>query len=109
MDKIHKILTRDTMPDGTKIQIEDWREVYPDIEKTIFIAAYPIAKNGGQWIKKGETFRLQISRNFGTNSEVTYIYNGLIKGEIRLEDLRAHYWGIDKAAFYMGLEEGAAR
>lgn len=104
MDKIHKITRRDTMPDGTKIQIEDWKEVYPDIEKTVMIAAYPIAKSDSIWIRKGESFRLQISRSFSSDKEVECIYQGLIDGVIKLEDLAEHYYNGDKDKFYMGME-----
>jgi hypothetical protein len=104
MDKIHKIVSRNTMPDGTKIQIEDWKEVYPDIEKTVMIAVYPIAKNDSYWIRKGESFRLQISRSFSSDKEVECIYQGLIDGVIKLEDLSEHYYNGDKDKFYMGME-----
>lgn len=103
-DKIHEIITRDRMPDGTKIQLENWKEVYPTVEKTIMIAAYPTAKNDSYWIRKGEPFRLQISRLFGSDQEVEYIYQGLIDGRISLEDLAAHYYNGDKDRFYMGME-----
>lgn len=103
-NKIHQILRRDTMPNGTRIQIEDWKEVYPTVEKTIKIAAYPTAKNGGYWISRGDTFRLDISRGFSTDNEVEYIYNGLISGDVTLEDLAEHYYDTDKAKYYMGLE-----
>lgn len=100
----YKITKRDTMPDGTKIQIENWKEVYPTVEKTIMIAAYPVAKNGSYWIRKDETFRLQISRSFSSDKEVECIYQGLIDGVIKLEDLSEHYYNGDKDKFYMGME-----
>lgn len=103
-NKIHEIVRRDTMPDGTAIQIEDWKQVYPEVEKTIKIAAYPIAKNSGYWIRQNERFRLDISRGFSTDAEVEYIYNGLICGDIALEDLHEHYWNGDKDRYYMGME-----
>ena len=103
-NKTYQILRRDTTPNGTKIQIEDWKELYPTVEKTIKIAAYPTAKNGGYWISQGDTFRLDISRGFSTDSEVEYIYNGLINGAISLEDLAEHYYDSNKAKYYVGLE-----
>ena len=102
-NKMYEILRKDTMQDGTKIQLEDWKEVYPGIEKTIIIAAYPIAKNDSYWIRKGESFRLQISRLFSTDTEVEYIYQGLIDGHLKLEDLEEHYYNI-KDKYYMGME-----
>lgn len=100
----YKITRKDTMPDGTHIQIEDWKEVYPDIDKTIKIAAYPIAQNSSLWVTKGDTFRLEISCNFSTDQEVEYIYNGLLSGDIALTDLSEHFWDIDKSRRYLGLE-----
>lgn len=102
-DKVQKIIRRDVMPDGTKIQLEDWKECYPSVEKTLTIGAYPIAKEGGNWIRKNETFRLTISRLFGSDKEVKYIYQGLIDGKIKLEDLSEHYYNGDKDKLYMGL------
>ena len=101
---IHKILRKDTTPNGEKIQLEDWKEVYPTIEKTIKIAAYPVAKNGGYWIHKGDTFRLELSRNFSTDREVIHTFIGLVSGELSLDDLTTHYWNTDKDLYYMGLE-----
>lgn len=100
----YKITRKDTMKDGTHIQIEDWKEVYPEIDKTIKIAAYPIAQNSGLWIIKGDTFRLEISRNFSSDKEVEYIYNGLLSGDIALTDLSDHFWDIDKSKHYLGME-----
>jgi hypothetical protein len=103
MENTYKITRKDTMADGTHIQIEDWKEVYPETEKTICIAAYPIAQQSGQWINKGDTFRLQISRNFSTDKEVEYIYSGLLNGDIALTDLSEHFWDGKKAEYYLGM------
>ena len=103
-NKVQQILRRDITPEGVTVQIEDWKEVYPEVEKTIKIAAYPVAKNGGYWVRRGESFRLDISRGFSTDAEVEYIYNGLVNGDISLEDLSEHYWNGDKDKYYMGME-----
>ncbi len=96
---------RGVMPDGTQIQIEDWKNDYPNVVKTISIAAYPKAKNTGthQWVKKGETFRLELSREFKTDEFVENLYEKLISGRISLEDLDKHYYNGDDDRFYMGL------
>ena len=44
-----KVLKTGEMPNGTAIQLEDWREDYPTVWDTVSIGAYPIAKNTGKW------------------------------------------------------------
>jgi len=98
---------RSEMPDGTKIQIEDWKEDYPGVHDTLTIAAYPKAKNTGKysWVRKGETFRLEISRGFKTDEHVKEVFDMLSIGCMKLEDLADNYWDGQKAKFYMGLAE----
>lgn len=47
-----KVIDRAVMPDGTKIQLEDWHDEntkeYPDLHGYT-IGAYPIAKNTNKW------------------------------------------------------------
>ena len=100
--KIHKILEKAVMPDGTKIQIEDWTEVYPNIITLPMIAAYPKSKVDATWWRRGETFRLQLDRNFASATEVEETFQRLQYGVVSLEDLEDHYRD-DKARFYMGL------
>ena len=104
MGAVHKILQKDVMPDGTNIQIEDWKEVYP-FEKTVKIGAYPLAKNSGRhgWIQRNEKFRLELSRNFNSDKEVYSIYEALTNGSVKLEDLDDHYYHGDRDRFYLGL------
>ena len=101
-----KVLERAKMPDGTDIQIEDWRENYGS-QKTLTIAAYPLAKRQGRygWVRLNEKFRLDLSRGFSSDREVMLIYKALQNGEITLEELHEHYWNGDKDRYYMGLRE----
>lgn len=101
-----KIIKRSLMPDGTDIQIEDWRNDYPTVFKTISIAAYPKAKYGSRsgFIQRGKSFRLSMDINWSSNNEVLAIFKCLENGEILLEDLGEHYWNGDKDKFYMGFE-----
>ena len=101
------VIERSFMPDGTKIQIEDWREDYPDIVNTISIAAYPKAKNTGkyQWTRKGEPFRLELSREFKTDEFVEELFDQLKNGKVQLETLDKHYYNGNKDRYYMGLRE----
>ena len=102
-----KVIKRSKMPDGTKIQIEDWKEDYPGIFDVLTLAAYPKAKNTGkcQWTKKGEEFRLELSRELKTDEFVEELFEKLEKGEVKLEELDKHYWNGDKDRYYMGLRE----
>ena len=101
------VTKRGQMPDGTKIQIEDWKAEYPGIHDTFIIAAYPKAKNTGKysWVRKGETFRLELSRGFKTDEYVIQLFEKLFNGAITLEELDDHYWNGDKDRYYMGLRE----
>ncbi len=102
-----KIKERNIMPDGTHIQIEDWKADYPGIINTLSIATYPKAKNTGKysWAKRGETFRLELLREFATDEQVEELYQQLIHDEVKLEDLSKHYWNGKKDMYYMGLVE----
>ena len=101
-DVIHKILHRSEMPDGTHIQIEDWRAVYPNIFKTLIIGCYPIAKQGGgYWIKKGERIRCSLEK-FDSDEEVLNAFEMLENGSVTIEQLEKHI--IDnKHRYYLGL------
>lgn len=98
-----KVLERSVMPNGIKIQLEDWKEVYPNSTKTISIGAYPIAKNESYFVKRNENFRLTLSRNFSSDDEVRIIFESLIGGFLTLEELSDHYRDGDKDRYYMGL------
>ena len=90
MGEVHKILHRSETPDGIEIQIEDWRNVYPDVYKTLIIGCYPIAKqSGGYFIKKGERIRCSIEK-FDTDEEVLDAFERLENGSITIEDLDEH-------------------
>lgn len=102
-----KIISKGRMPNGVKIQLEDWSEDYPGITG-LMIGAYPIAlatdKYG--WVRAGELFRLSISDNKYagyTNEMVANDYNELILGTKKLEDLADHFWGGDKDKWRLGM------
>lgn len=97
------ILERTKMPDGTEIQLENWKEDYPHIFSTLSIGAYPIAKRGRYWIKEGEPYRLDLIRDFTSDDIVRETFNCLELGTLTLEELDNHYWNGDRDRFYMGL------
>lgn len=108
---MQKIIDKAVLPDGTKIQLEDWHdknsEKYPDLYGYM-IGAYPIAKNTGKWrwIRAGESFRLGIGRNEYTkytDDMVLKDYEALKNGTKTLVDLREHFNNGVKDEFYLGL------
>lgn len=100
-----KVIKKSTMPDGTKIQIEDWKKDYSSCQ-TLSIAAYPVAKADSkyQMIKKGKNFRLGIER-FKSDEEATRAFEALVNGEICLLDLSKHFnRGLEDEYYYTGCE-----
>lgn len=101
-----KVLQMDKMPDGTDIQIEDWREDYPTTFDTVSIAAYPVAKNTGRYrlVQGGKRFRVSMCREWKTNDEVNGVYAKLISGEVNLNALSDHFWNGDKDRWHLGMD-----
>ena len=106
-----KIIDSAVMPDGTRIQLEDWHDdntaEFPDLYGYT-IGAYPIAKNTDKWglIKNGKRFRLSVSRNKYrnyTDENVLSDYEALKIGYKTLKDLREYFWNTKKDEFYLGL------
>ena len=106
-----KVIERAVMPNGTEIQLEDWKEnntkEYPDLYG-LTIGTYPIAKNTvkHKWIESGEKFRLQISVNQHSgysNDDVKVDFEALKSGEKSLEDLADHFWNGEKDMWLFGM------
>lgn len=97
-----EIIAKAVMPDGTKIQIEDWTKDYSYIT-TLSIGAYPIAKHPDKYglIKANETFRLSLDK-WEDNYDVFVAFGALRKGK-RLEDLSAHFHNGKKDMYYLGM------
>lgn len=98
-----KVLEKATMSNGTKIQLEDWSDVYPDIYG-FMIGAYPIAQRTSQygWIQGGTEFRLSISR-YSSNEEVLKDFESLKTGEKQLEDLADRFHDGKKDMWLLGM------
>lgn len=98
-----KIIKKTKMPNGTDIQIEDWREDYPFL-KVFDIGVYPNAKNSSKYrfIYANETFRLTLT-GFESNKQVEKIFNQLEKGKIKLEELSEYFQNGNRDKFYLGL------
>lgn len=105
------VIERAIIPDGVKIQLEDWHEnntkEYPDLHGYT-IAAYPYAKNTGKYgiIRSGEIFRISVSMNKYANytdDMVLVDYEALKNGTKTLADLRKRFWNGERDEFYLGL------
>ena len=98
-----KILKKSQMPDGTKIQIEDWKKDYNFI-KTLSIGTYPIAKNSNKdnLIQSNQTFRLELT-NFENDEQVQNIFHQLELGKIFLQDLSKYFYNREKDKFLLGI------
>lgn len=97
------VLERTKMPDGTEIQLENWKEDLPHIFDTLSIGAYPKAKRGRYWIREDEPFRLDLARGFTSDDMVRETFSALELGAITLEELDEHYWNGNKDRYFMGL------
>lgn len=85
-----------TMPDGTKIQIEDWRKDYFCF-KTLSIAVYPIMQRLPQsiptcWHEIGRRFRVDICRGWENNEEVKKAFSELQNGTKEIKDFANQFW-----------------
>lgn len=106
-----KVIEQAVIPNGTKIQLEDWSDKntkeYSELYGLI-IGAYPIAKNTGKyrWIESGQTFRLSIPMNQYrgySNDDVKADFEALKSGEKSLEDLADHFWNGEKDMQLFGM------
>lgn len=84
------------MIDGTKIQIENWNNDYPNIyKKNSTVACYPVAKENiyGVWCYpcRGEAFRFEMK--FENEEKAKESYNMLICGKKKLIDYIDNYSG----------------
>jgi hypothetical protein len=86
-----KIIKKSEMPDGTRIQIEDWSKDYPRIYPTSScIGCYPIAKvSDEKWIKSGKTFRVAL--DFESLEETEKAFNSLRSGTRNIIDFKSHF------------------
>lgn len=100
------VLERGVMPNGTEIQLENWKDILGDDH--LSIAAYPVAKRSdGYFCKKGEHFRLEIisSQYFHYSNEmVKSDYLALIEGKKRLEDLYEHFYYGKRSMYRLGMD-----
>lgn len=97
-EKKMTVIQRSKMPDGTDIQIEDWKKDY-DFIKTLFISAYPIARESNDFmIKRNNKFRLELS-SFKSDNEVLELFNKLENGIISLKACIKHFDNKEDAIY----------
>lgn len=94
-----EVLERAKMKDGTRIQIENWKNDY-DFIKTLNIAVYPIAQRGSE---ANKTFRLELE-NFESDAEVEEIFNRLERGKIELAELTNYFRNGTKDEYLLGID-----
>lgn len=108
---MYKIIERNMLPNGDKIQLEDWSEMntleFSELHG-LCIAAYPlVARSDGYSIARpGERFRLQISFNSYagyTNEMVRADYEALVRGEKKLEDLAEYFYYQKRDEWKLGM------
>lgn len=86
-----EVLKVSSMPDGTKIQLEDWSDDYDFIPPSSTLAAYPksqVDKEGQFAPKKGRTLR--VSFNFPTSELTEQAFNDLETGNKQLIEFKEH-------------------
>lgn len=92
-----RIIKKGIMPNGTKIQIEDWSEDFNCFSRCGTVAAYPIAKASIQKSEKynsiwGATYYPEVHRkfrasfNFECGIFAEQVFDKLISGENQLKD-----------------------
>ena len=93
-----QVIERAIMPDGTKIQIEDWKADYSCFD-TLSIAAYPIMQRLPQSIKlyfqeSGKPFRVDINRDWKNDEEVRKAFEDLKNGIKSIKDFADQFWNL---------------
>ncbi|MFT8556588.1 hypothetical protein [Liquorilactobacillus hordei] len=86
-----KVSMKNKLPDGTKIQVEDWSKDYNFLNKNDMLVVYPIAKISGDnqfSPRQGETFRLELE--FDDEKQVMTAYNELMNGNKQIADYKEH-------------------
>ena len=96
-----KILQKTTMPNGTKIQLEDWSNTYSFYKHPVLVA-YPISTKTSLWRKEGFTFRMELDSNWNSQEEIKEAFNKLQEGVINLFDLQDHFRREEDVRFLEG-------
>jgi hypothetical protein len=90
-----KVLQTGIMPDGTKIQIEEWNENYSFMPYSSTIASYPKSKvshEGTYAPKQNKIYRFQF--DFKSEEETKNVFNELLAGTKQLIDYKANLYDL---------------
>ena len=88
-----KVLENAVMPDGTKIQLEEWHENYDFMPYADGIAAYPVSKanhKGSFSPKYGERYRAGF--HFDSTDLAREAFYNLKSGNAVLKDYAKYLW-----------------
>ena len=106
-----EVIMRGNMPDGTKIQIEDWNRDFPDLcAKNATIGFYPMCTKSIKkdsslkaYPEKGKTFRA--SFNFSNSEAARVAFVLLYEGKKNIMDYLDNYGGstVTKEDFILAL------
>lgn len=95
-----QIIEKALMPDGTRIQLENWSESYPGLPYFWWeVSAYPPEYVNGRLSRR--KFRLGISLE--TESEARECYESLLSGKKQFAEYRKHFWYREKDEERLGL------
>lgn len=87
-----KVLQKGTLPDGTKIQIEDWSQTYANMPYAGTVATYPTATQSGDQNRfepqRGDKFRLAF--DFESTEAAAKCFEQLTSGKMQLADFAEH-------------------
>lgn len=92
-----KLLEKGITPDGTKVQIEEWKEDYSFMNYGSTIGAYPVSQincTGSFSPKRNQTFRCQFT--FNSHDEVKEAYTELINGNKTLKGYKNEFSGHEE-------------
>jgi len=97
-----KVLIREKMPDGIKVQLEDWSE---NGQMKWCVGAYPVSKADSKykWIRRGERFRLSLY--FENKAQAEVAFDLLVTGKQALINCSAHFYNGIKDLYYLIGEE----
>lgn len=97
-----KVILKSQMPDGTRIQINDWSEDYSCFAESSEISTYPIAKMTSKdgFIREGRSFRCGF--NFDNADQTLEAFQQLESGEKTLEDFIGNIDDFAKIKYLLG-------
>lgn len=96
-----KVIEKAVTPEGYNIQIENWKEDYPTIFKTLGIGAYPKANDTNKYglIRRNKPFRVDICRGFNSDDKVYEVFRSIVDGTTQIKDYAEQFWELEHAQY----------